>query len=282
MAIKVITPNTLEYFKELQDQYNALEYSLKTHTHTPQSLGAAELLHNHDMGDINGLSDVLNDKASAVHQHTISGVEELQSNLDEKYSLKSGTAIVASTNLNTINTVGNYICNLDTTAATVTNSPTGGKAFALKVGDLLGDGKCPYQEITRYTDGASWRRTFNMASSTWNVWYSTSFAPSKKSLWTGSWDAGSITVNNIQDYSAFVFYSSTGATLIGFMNADKTSINCYGIICPERNIMKLESATIAVSGTTLTRTIPRTWTLTGTAISSADAALVFTRIEGLF
>lgn len=178
--------------------------------------------------------------------------------------------------------MGNYICNLDTTAATVTNSPTGGKAFALKVGDLLNDGKYPYQEITRYTDGASWRRTFNMASSTWNVWYSTSFAPSKKSLWTGSWSAGSITVNNIQDYSAFVFYSSTGATLIGFMNADKTSINCYGIICPESNIMKLESATIAVSGTTLTRTIPRTWTLTGTAISSADAALVFTRIEGLF
>lgn len=282
MAIKVITSNGLDYFKELQDQYNTLAFALHEHTHTPQSLGAAKLLHQHEMADVNGLYDALNDKASASHHHPISGVEGLREELDEKMSLKSGTSLVTNTDLNTIKTVGNYVCNLDTVATTIKNSPTGGKAFALKVGDLLNDGKYWYQEITRYTDGASWRRTFNMASSTWNVWYSTSFAPSKKSLWTGSWNTGSITVNNIQDYSAFVFYSSTGATLIGFMNADKTSINCYGIICPESNIMKLESATIAVSGTTLTRTIPKTWTLTGTAISSADAALVFTRIEGLF
>ena len=282
MAIKVITPNTLEYFKELQDQYNALEYSLNTHTHTPQSLGAAELLHNHDMGDVNGLSDVLNDKASAVHQHTISGVEELQSNLDEKYSLKSGTTIVASTNLNTINTVGNYICNLDTTAATVTNSPTGGKAFALKVGDLLGDGKYPYQEITRYTDGASWRRTYNRASSTWNAWYSTSFAPARKALYNGTWNAGSIEVSGVQDYTVFAIYANSGAIMIGFMSYDKTRINCYGIICPERNVMKFESATFAVSGNTLTRTMPRSWTVTGTTITAADGALVITRIEGLF
>ena len=282
MAIKVITPNGLDYFKELQDQYNALAFALHEHTHTPQSLGAAELLHQHEMADINGLFDTLNDKASATHHHTISGVEGLQEELDEKMSLKSGTTLVTNTDLNNIKTVGNYVCNLDTVAATIKNSPTGNRAFALKVGDLLNDGKYWYQEITRYTDGASWRRTFNMASSAWNDWYSTSFAPVRKSLWIGSWNAGSITVNDIQDYSAFVLYSSTGGMMIGFMNYNKTMINCYGIICPEKNVMKLESATIAVSGTTLTRTMPRTWTLTGTAISSADAALVFTRIEGLF
>lgn len=35
MAIKVITPNGLDYFKELQDQYNTLAFALHEHTHTP-------------------------------------------------------------------------------------------------------------------------------------------------------------------------------------------------------------------------------------------------------
>lgn len=210
----------------------------------------------------------------------IDGVKEQM--LRETYDLSGGYSMSDNTDLDTLTTIGNYVCNLDTTAATVTNSPTGGKAFMLKVGDTLGDGKYPYQEATRYTDGASWRRTYNRASSVWNAWGSTSLATARKVLWSGTWSAGGIQVNGIQDYSVFAIYSSLNTIMIGFMNYDKSSINCYGIICPERNVMKLESATIAVSGNQLVRTMPRSWTLTGTAISSADGALSISRIEGLF
>lgn len=210
----------------------------------------------------------------------IDGVKEQM--LKETYDLSGGYSMSENTDLDTLTTIGNYVCNLDTTAATVTNSPTGGKAFMLKVGDTLGDGKYPYQEATRYTDGASWRRTYNREFSVWNAWGSTSLATARKVLWSGTWSAGGIQVNGIQDYSVFAIYSSLNTIMIGFMNYDKSSINCYGIICPERNVMKLESATIAVSGNQLVRTMPRSWTLTGTAISSADGALSITRIEGLF
>jgi len=84
MAIKVITPNSLDYFKELQDQYNALAYSLKEHTHSPQSLGAAQLLHEHEMADVNGLYNALNDKSSVGHKHTASDIEGWQVSLDGK------------------------------------------------------------------------------------------------------------------------------------------------------------------------------------------------------
>ena len=100
-------------------------------------------------------------------------IQGLQSFLDEKISLKSGTSLVTNTNLNSLKTVGNYICTTDTISATIKNSPAGGKAFALKVGDLLNDGKCCYQEVIN-TTGASWRRTFNSTSNTWNSWMSIS------------------------------------------------------------------------------------------------------------
>ena len=173
MAIKVITPNGLDYFKELQDQYNILAFAFHEHTHTPQSLGAAELLHQHDIGDVNGLNTALNNKAPSSHTHTVSNIQGLQSFLDEKISLKSGTSLVTNTDLNSLKTVGNYICTTDTISATIKNSPSGGKAFALKVGDLLNDGKCCYQEAIN-TTGASWRRTFNSTSNTWNSWMSIS------------------------------------------------------------------------------------------------------------
>lgn len=398
MSIKVITPNGLDYFKQLQDQYNSLLFSLQTHKHTSQDVGAAELVHEHEIADINGLTTVLAAKASADHTHgistiaglqdmfdskanashihsvddvtglrsevdgksdvghthTISNVTELQGKLDnietdirnkadkththttsqitnldsilsgkansshthtisninglsdnlstlnkditsinenvstittnvnQSYSLKSGAKLTTNDDLNMFKTVGNYICQLDTTASTVRNSPTGGRAFALKVGDLLDDGQYWYQEVTRYTDGASWRRTFNKTSDNWNAWYSTSFAPSRKMLWNGSWNSGSIEVSGLDDYNAFVFYTDSGSMLIGFKSYDGLKIHCYGNLSPERNIMKIESATFTVSGNTLTRVMPRTWTMTGTEITTADGAMVLTRIEGLF
>lgn len=258
--------------------------------------GKAASNHTHTAANVTDLQALLNGKANSSHTHAKSNITGLDSdlntingnittinkNISELYSLKNANTITQNSNLNNMNTVGNYVCNLDTVAATITNSPTGGKAFALKVGDLLNDGKYPYQEVTRYTDGMSWRRTYNRASSTWNAWYSTSFATARKVLWTGTWNAGTINVSGIQNYSVYMFYANSGAMMIGFKSYDGTRINCYGIICPERNIMRLESATFAVSDETLTRTMPRSWTITGTAFTSADGALVITMIEGLF
>lgn len=256
----------------------------------------ADVHHSHTSKDITDLQSLFNGKANATHTHTKANVTGLENdlstinsnistvnkNISELYSLKAATAISQNSDLNNMKTVGNYVCNLDTTAATITNSPTGGKAFAMKVGDLLNDGKYPYQEVTRYTDGMSWRRTYNMTSKNWNAWYSTSFASSRRSLWTGTWNAGTIEVPGIQNYSVYMFYANSGAMMIGFKSYDGSRINCYGIICPERNVMKLESATLAVSDNTLTRTMPRSWTITGTAFTAADGALVITMIEGLF
>lgn len=270
----------------LQTTLNNLQSSLN---------GKAALSHTHTASNISDLQSLLDAKANSSHTHSKSNITGLESDLstinsnissantkiNQSYSLKNATTISSNADLDTMKTVGNYVCNLDTVAATISNSPTGGKAFALKVGDLLSDGKYPYQEITRYTDGCSWRRTFNMTGNKWNQWYTTSMARSRTMLWSGSWNAGSITVNDIQYYNSYVFYTDSGAMLIGFMSYDKTMINCYGILCPERNVMRLESATIAVSGTTLTRTMPRTWVFTGSQVTSADSALVITRIEGL-
>lgn len=267
-------------FSDIQSSIDAKAAS--SHTHTASNIT-----------DLQGLLDV---KADATHTHTKSNITGLESDLNiingsissintkmgNVYNLKGASTIASNSNLDNMKTIGNYVCNLDATASTISNSPTGGKAFALKVGDLLDDGKYPYQEVTRYTDGMSWRRTYNRASSTWNAWYSTSFATARKVLWTGTWNAGTINASGIQNYSVYMFYANSGAMMIGFKSYDGTRINCYGIICPERNIMRLESATFTISGETLTRTMPRSWTLTGTAITSADGALVITMIEGLF
>lgn len=271
----------------INDRFSSMQSSIDT---------KAPSNHTHTASNITDLQGLLDAKANVSHTHTKSNITGLESDLNtinssissvntkigNVYNLKGASTIASNSNLNNMKTIGNYVCNLDTTAATISNSPTGGKAFMLKVGDLLDDDKYPYQEVTRYTDGMSWRRTFNRASSTWNAWYSTSFATARRSLWTGTWNAGTIEVPGVQNYSVYMFYANSGAMMIGFKSYDGSRINCYGIICPERNVMKLESATFAVSGNTLTRTMPRSWTLTGTAITAADGALVITMIEGLF
>lgn len=265
-----------------------------SHTHTIENITdlqdiidkKSDISHTHVVKDITDLQQLLDDKANAEHTHEISDVNGLEEAVNMVkngvYTLKDGEAIPQSSNLDDMKTVGNYVCGSDEDATTITNCPSGGQAFMLKVGDLLNDGTCQYQEIIRYSDGASWRRTFNSTSSIWNNWYSTSFATSRKQLYSGVWSAGSLEVSGIQDYTAYVFYANTGSIMIGFMSYDKTRINCYGIICPERNVMRLESATLNVSGNTLTRDMPRSWTVTGTEITTADGALVITRIEGLF
>lgn len=211
---------------------------------------------------------------------TVSGDIVKNDILQGAYGLSGGSSVSSGTDLDTMKTVGNYICS-DDNASTVTNSPVGNYAFTLKISDMLGNGEYYLQNITRCVDGLSWQRIYDTSSTTWSDWKSASAAMTRTVLWSGAWTAGGIQVDGLQNYTTFVIYSSSNTAMIGFMNADKSSINCYGILCPERNVMKLESGTFAVSGNQLVRTMPRAWTLTGTAISSADGMVTITRIEGL-
>lgn len=197
------------------------------------------------------------------------------------YSLNAGSGISSNTDLNNMKTTGNYICDRDTTAATISNCPTGGKAFALKVGDLLGDTKYPYQEVVRYTDGASWRRVFNMTSSTWNAWESTSTARFGTTLWTGTWSAGSITVNGINNYDMYIMKTSGQNDNLMLGVRDGNVIHCHSVYSSTTNLMTLNTITIGITGDTLVRTMPRTWTLEGTAIKTANGSLVINTIKGV-
>lgn len=197
------------------------------------------------------------------------------------YSLNAGGSIGSNSDLNNMKTTGNYICNQDKVASTVSNSPTGGRAFTLKVGDLLGDTKYPYQEVIRYTDGASWRRTFNMASSTWNAWEPTSTARFGTTLWTGTWSAGSITVNGINDYDMYIMKTTGQNDNLMLGVRDGNVIHCYSVYSSTTNIMTLNTITIGITDNTLVRTMPRTWTLEGTAIKTANGALVINTIKGV-
>ena len=229
---------------------------------------------------LDGYDFVLSDDANDGSIGIVSSDVVKNDILQDAYGLSGGGPVSSGTDLDTMKTVGNYICS-DDNASTVTNSPVGDYAFTLKISDMLGNGEYYLQNITRCVDGLSWQRIYDTSSTTWSDWKSASAATTRTVLWSGAWTAGGIQVDGLQNYTTFVIYSNSDTAMIGFMNADKSSINCYGILCPERNVMKLESGTFAVSGNQLVRTMPRAWTLTGTAISSADGTVTITRIEGL-
>lgn len=198
------------------------------------------------------------------------------------WSLDTGTTIAGGTNLDTMKTVGNYVCGLDSTASTLTNCPTNGSAFMMKVGELLCDANKGYlyQYVVRHADGASWRRTFAKSSGTWNEWHSDSMARFDTTIWTGTWNAGSITAD-LKDYQMFAIETSgtTDNYMLGVRIGNK--VHCHSVHCATTNILTLNTVTFSVSGTTLTRTLPRTWTITGTSVSSANGATVITAIRGL-
>lgn len=93
--------------------------------------------------------------------------------LNKRYSaLNDGTAILANANLNDYITIGNYCCHSNTTAVTLTNSPTD-KAFRLEVRCGVGGGTAyPQQWLFPYDDGRIFTRTYNTYASppSWNNW----------------------------------------------------------------------------------------------------------------
>lgn len=102
-------------------------------------------------------------------------------------------------------------------------------------------------------------------------------------LWSGTWSSGSITVENINKFSMYILYTSSDLTecMIGIRSlATSTDITCFGMT-PSDNVLKLNSAKLRLNGTTLTRVAPRIWTITGTAITTANETMTIYRIEGL-
>lgn len=102
-------------------------------------------------------------------------------------------------------------------------------------------------------------------------------------LWSGTWASGSLTVENIDKFSMYILYPTQdlSETMIGIRSlGTSTDIMCFGIT-PADNVLKLNTARLRLNGTTLTRVAPRVWTITGTAITSANVTMTIYRIEGL-
>ena len=96
--------------------------------------------------------------------------------LSKKYKVIDATAtdIVASTDLNTIVTIGNYRCSATATAQTLTNKPTDlTVAFVMTVGCATGSTSYLYQEIISYDTGTRWYRMYTVSGSSWTAWNKT-------------------------------------------------------------------------------------------------------------
>ena len=86
------------------------------------------------------------------------------------FMLSGGTAIPEHADLNddAYRVIGNYYCSKNATAATLSNCPTGGYAFTMKVFNSVGTGY-PAQLIFSYYDGTIYYRRV-MDSGSYNSW----------------------------------------------------------------------------------------------------------------
>lgn len=85
-------------------------------------------------------------------------------------SLGHGTGITDNTDLNTLRAIGNYFCNADARAKTLTNLPSGlTNAFTMKVGYGTGNAYVS-QTIYRYIDRKTWYRYLNPSTNVWTAW----------------------------------------------------------------------------------------------------------------
>ena len=102
-------------------------------------------------------------------------------------------------------------------------------------------------------------------------------------LWTGTWEGGGITVPDADKFTVYILYPSADLTemMIGIRSlGTSTDIQCFGMRAAD-NVLTLHAAHLRLNGTTMTRIMPRTWTLTGTSISSGNQVMTIYRIEGL-
>ena len=109
--------------------------------------------------------------AHSNHSHTAN-------NLMVK-SIGVGTNIPENSDLNSYTTIGNYVCSLTATALSLTNCPSRG-AFTMTVGYATGSSSYLYQEITHFSTGVKYYRTYTASNKEWSEWrttYSTSNKP---------------------------------------------------------------------------------------------------------
>ena len=125
---------------------------------------------------VNALNTAISGKAASSHTHDDRYYTE--SEINTKLAGKSDTThshtthltteIAASTNLNTLTTAGWYKCNLNTTAASLTNCPTK-IAFAMEVLSNVG----VTQKIYEYFGGGDCQKIYVRCqgdSGTWGAW----------------------------------------------------------------------------------------------------------------
>lgn len=99
-------------------------------------------------------------------------------------SIGGGTPIKENDDLNSYIAVGNYCCTLTAIAATLSNCPTSG-AFVMTVGYAAGTTSYLYQEITHFSTGIKYYRTYTASNKQWSDWrttYSTSNKPTARDV----------------------------------------------------------------------------------------------------
>lgn len=77
-------------------------------------------------------------------------------------------------------------------------------------------------------------------------------APFGKTLWTGTWSSGSITVPDSDKYSAFII-TMEGYGLIGVMNGPRTFVSGFNIATGTGSPQYMRIVGIDVNGTTWTK-----------------------------
>ena len=87
-------------------------------------------------------------------------------------SIASGVAINEKDDLNTYTTMGNYVCSLTATAQTLSNCPIQ-SAFVMTVGYASGTSSYLYQEITHFSTGVKYYRTYTASNKEWSDWRAT-------------------------------------------------------------------------------------------------------------
>ena len=121
---------------------------------------------------------------SKAHISNTSNPHRLTADSVNAQGLVGGTLIKENDDLNSYTTVGNYACNLTTTAQTLSNCPIA-EAFRMTIGYTSGSDIYLYQEIIHYYTGVKYYRTYAVKETRWNDWityYNTSNKPTLTEL----------------------------------------------------------------------------------------------------
>ena len=106
-------------------------------------------------------------------------------------SIGVGTNIPENSDLDSYTTVGNYVCSLTATALSLSNCPSRG-AFTMTVGYATGSSAYLYQEITHFSTGVKYYRTYTASTAEWSEWRTTYSTSNKPTL---------SDICNIEDYT---------------------------------------------------------------------------------